>query len=180
MAEISTRRLRLRTLSPECLRASLSGDRPRAENLLGASLPGDWPDDPELLRIRLEQVEADPTWEPWLTRVMVLSSAQRVIGVIGFHGPPGGEWLRDFAPGGVEFGYSVYPEWRRQGFAREASQALMAWATLTAETTTFALSMSPKNEASVGLAKSLGFSKVGTWEHPARGTEHVYRFDAGD
>jgi len=36
-------------------------------------------------------------------RAIALRSERRVVGVIGFHGPPGGEWLRELAPGGVEF-----------------------------------------------------------------------------
>lgn len=127
--------------------------------------------------MRLGQLEDNPTWEPWLTRAIELQSNRRVIGVIGFHGPPGGDWLHELAPGGVEFGYTVYPEWRRRGLALEASKALMAWATRTARVTTFALSMNPRNEASAALAEKLRFSRVGTWQHPIRGTEYVYRLD---
>ena len=167
-------------MAPAFLQASLDGDRRRAEMLLGLSLPDDWPEQRELLEIRLRDLDADPTWEPWLTRVMELRSEGRAIGVIGFHGPPDGDWLRELAPGGVEFGYTVYPAWRRQGFALEASEALMAWATHTAGVTTFALSMNPGNRASAGLAQRLGFSKVGTRQHEARGIEDVYRLDVGD
>jgi len=105
-----------------------------------------------------------------------LRSKRLAIGVIGFHGPPGGDWLQEFAPKGVEFGYTVYPEWRRQGFAFEASQALMSWATRVAGVSTFVLSIGASNEASVSLARKLGFSKVGTRQHEVRGEEDVYRF----
>lgn len=174
---IETRRLRLRTMGPEFLRASLARDRQRAETLLGASLPDDWPDEPGLLEMRLGQLEASPAWEPWLTRAIELRSDRQVIGVTGFHGPPGGDWLSEFAPGGLEFGYTVYPLWRRQGFAFEASQALMSWAMRTVDVTAFALSIKPNNEASTGLARRLGFSKVGSWQHEVRGVEDVYRRD---
>jgi RimJ/RimL family protein N-acetyltransferase len=174
---IETPRLRLRTLSADFLRASLAGDRHGAESLLGAMLPEDWPDERDLLSLRQRQVEEDPARAPWLTRAMELRSARRVIGVVGFHGPPGGAWLDELAPGGVELGYTVYPAWRRRGLAREASEALMDWAVRAAGVRTFALSMSPDNRASVGLARVLGFEKAGSWSHPARGIEHVYRRD---
>jgi RimJ/RimL family protein N-acetyltransferase len=174
---IETRRLRLRALSADFLRASLDGDRRRAQSLLGAALPEGWPDERDVLSLRLRQLEEDPALAPWLTRTMELRSERRVIGVVGFHGPPGGAWLDDLAPGGVELGYTVYPEWRRRGLAREASEALMVWAVRTAGVRTFALSMSPDNRASVGLARALGFAKAGSWSHPARGIEHVYRRD---
>ncbi|HEM46069.1 MAG TPA: N-acetyltransferase, partial [Alphaproteobacteria bacterium] len=139
--------------------------------------PEDWPAERDVLSLRLRQIEADPARAPWLTRTMELRSERRVVGVIGFHGPPGGDWLGELAPGGVEFGYTVYPAWRRRGLAREASEALMAWAVRTAGVRTFVLTMSPDNRASVGLARALGFEKAGSWSHPARGLEHVYRRD---
>ncbi len=56
----------------------------------------------------------------------------------------------------------------------------MAWANRTAGVSTFALSMSPENEASPALAQKLGFSKVGSWLHAVRGSEDVYRLDVGE
>ena len=132
---------------------------------MGMALPKIWPDEPDLLRLRLAQLQADPSRAPWSTRLIELKSERRAIGVAGFHAPPGGEWLQEFAPGGAEFGYTVFPPWRRQGFALEASRALMAWAERTGGVRTFALSISSENEASVGLARKLGFSKGGSWKH---------------
>ena len=176
-APIETPRLRLHTMTPAFLRASLSGDLRRAAALLGASLPADWPDVPDVLALRLRQLEADPRWEPWLTRVIELRGEERVVGVSGFHAPPGGDWLREVAPGGVELGYTVYGAWRRQGIAREASEALIAWAARTAGVGRFVLSMSAANTASVALARRLGFARVGTWTHEVRGEEEVYRLE---
>ena len=96
------------------------------ETLLGSTLPEGWPEEPEVLELRLGQVEANPEWEPWLTRVVELRGDARVIGVIGFHGPPGGDWLRELAPGGVEFGYTVYPAWRRQGLTDSSTESSFA------------------------------------------------------
>ncbi len=107
-------------------------------------------------RLSLRTLNADV--EPWLTRVIGLRSENLVVGLAGFHGPPGGECLREFAPGGLEFGYRVYPEWKRRGFACEASRALMAWAMRTVGTTSFVLSINADNEA--------------------RGAEEVYRLSA--
>jgi ribosomal-protein-alanine N-acetyltransferase len=174
---IETTRLRLPTMGVDFLRASLARDNATAQGLCGLRLPEDWPDRPDILKMRLGQLEAHSEWEPWLTRLVGLRDEGLAVGITGFHGPPGGSWLKEFAPGGVEFGYTVYPAWQRRGIAFEASRALIAWATDTAEVRTFALSIQPQNEASVGLARKLGFSKVGTWEHEVRGTEYVYRLD---
>jgi RimJ/RimL family protein N-acetyltransferase len=172
---IETQRLTLRTMSAAFLRASLEGDRQRAEHLVGLHLPDDWPDIPDVLRMRLGQVEAHPEWEPWLTRVVALRSEPRAIGVAGFHGPPGGDWLAEFAPDGVEFRYTIYPEWRRRGYATEASAALIEWAARAAGVPRFVLSIDAANAPSLALARRLGFTRVGAWTHPERGEEEVYR-----
>ena len=175
---IETRRLRLVSLGPAVLRASLAGRREESEKLLAASLPGDWPDTQDLrhvLVMRLADLRARPDNEPWLSRVVTLRDDARVVGLTGFHGPPGGEWLCDFAPEGVEFGYSIFEPDRRQGFAFEASEALIAWASAEHRVRDFVLSIAPDNVPSARLAAKLGFQRVGHWHHAVRGLEHVHR-----
>ena len=105
------------------------------------------------------------------------ASEQRAIGLTGFHGPPGGAWLRHFAPDGVEFGYTIFAGDRRRGYATEAGRALMAWAAREHGVASFVLSIAPSSEASLGVATKLGFAPVGEWIHPERGRELVYRAD---
>lgn len=175
---IETPRLALRTLGPEPLRLSLDGDRVGAERSLGARLPPDWPREPQVLAMRLVQLEQSPEREPWLTRVIELRSENRIIGLTGFHGPPGADALHEWAPGGVELGYSIDPEWRRRGLAEEACRGLMAWASREQGVRRFVLSIAPTNRASTALARKLGFAKIGAWRHEVRGTEDVYRLEA--
>ena len=172
---LETPRLRLISMGPDFLRASLSNDLATAEEILGAQLPRDWPKPRHVLEMRLAQLETKPELEPWLTRALVLEAERRVVGVGGFHGPPGGDWLHEFAPHGVEFGYTVFEEHRRRGFAYESSVALMEWAVSEHGVAQFVLSISPGNEASIGVAAKLGFRRVGEWQHEERGPEHVYR-----
>ena len=78
----------------------------------------------DFLRYRLAQLAVDPSIRQWLGRAMVLTEAdgtRRVIGTIGFHGPPDDQ-------GRLEIGYSVQSSYRRQGFAREAVRAMLDWA----------------------------------------------------
>jgi RimJ/RimL family protein N-acetyltransferase len=97
-----------------------------------------------------------------------------VIGIGGFHGPPGGAWLRDVAPGGVEFGYTIFARDRRRGYAAEAGAALVRWASEEHGVRRFVLSIGPENEPSAGIAAKLGFRRVGEWVHAERGLEHVW------
>ena len=120
---------------------------------------------------------AEMVLHSWLSRAVVLASEQRAVGITGFHGPPGGAWLRDFAPDGVELGYTIFPGDRRRGYAAEAARALIAWAAQEHGVASFVLSIAPGNDASIRLAAKLGFAPVGEWVHPERGRELVYRAD---
>lgn len=171
---IETARLNLVSMGAILLRALLAGETAWAATLLGAQMPAEWSGLIDVFRMRLGQLDALPEAEPWLTRAVVLKSEARMVGVTGFHGPPGGAWLREYAPQGVEFGYTIFEGYRRKGYATEASEALIAWATDEHGVQNYVLSMAPGNDASVGVAKKLGFSKAGEWIHPERGREFVY------
>ena len=171
---IESARLKLVSMGPELLRTLIAGGKVRAKELLGARFPDEIFELVDVLRMRLGQLEVEPADEPWLLRAVVLVAEARVIGVTGFHGRPGGEWLRDFAPDGVEFGYTIFEGDRRRGYAVEASEALVGWATEEHGVRGYVLSIAPENDASIGVARRLGFEEVGEWLHPERGRELVY------
>ena len=171
---IRTKRLALVPLTPEFLEASLLGDRERAERLIAASIPATWPRGAPLTR-RLDQLEGDPTLQPWLLRGMVLQSGPPImIGCIGFHDRPGARYLQDLAPGGAELGYSVFEPWRRQGFASEAALGLMDWAHRLHRVTRFVVSISPTNHASLELAARLDFKRIGSHLDEEDGPEDIF------
>jgi [ribosomal protein S5]-alanine N-acetyltransferase len=171
---IATERLDLIPLPPAFLAASLAGDRRRAARLLGLAIPADWFGETWLMRLRLEQLARNPALAPWLLRAIGLRAARQMVGHIGFHTAPGADYLKDLAPGGVEFGYTVYPPYRRQGLAREAAAGLMHWAHTTRAVEHFVLSISPDNTPSLRLAAALGFKKVGSHVDEDDGVEDIY------
>jgi [ribosomal protein S5]-alanine N-acetyltransferase len=59
-------------------------------------------------RLRLEQLAADPSEQPWLVRAIVLRRDGRVVDGAGFYAPP--DQHRH-----VEIGYDVVPAERRSG-----------------------------------------------------------------
>jgi [ribosomal protein S5]-alanine N-acetyltransferase len=168
---IRTPRLTLEAMTVPFMEALSRNDLPAAEQAMNASVPADMPEDlKNFLFYRLRQVELDPTVREWLGRVMVLTGAngdRRIIGSIGFHGPPDAE-------GRAEVGYRVEPEYRRQGYAREAIQALFDWAHETHGVTRFLASISPENEPSLQLARSFGYEKVGEQMDDIDGLEYVF------
>ena len=170
---IHSERLDLVPLTPAFLRAMLEHDLAGAGEILQVSVPDGLLDSTDVVALWLKRLEADPTLQPWGARAMVLRERRAMIGHIGFHSAPDAEYLRPYAPGGVEFGFTVYPPFLRQGYAREASMALMPWAYQVHDVTTFVLSIRPDNTASQSLAAGLGFVRVGSHIDDVDGLEDI-------
>ncbi len=96
-----------------------------------------------------------------------------MVGYIGFHTSPAPEYLKEISPAGVEFGYTVFPLFRRQGIALEASRGLMGWASEHG-VSAFVVSVSPQNVASLALTSKMGFRKVGSHVDEEDGPEDIF------
>ena len=177
MNAIETDRLELRPMSREFLEASLASDLERAQRLIRAKLPPDWPHHSDILRMRLGQIERDPDVEPWLLRLMCERASGEAVGHIGFHTGPAPPYLEAYLPGAIELGFSVFPSCRRRGYAREAAIALMDWAYRRHGVTRFVVSIAPSNEASQRLARGLGFRKIGRHLDEIDGEEDVLAWE---
>jgi [ribosomal protein S5]-alanine N-acetyltransferase len=167
---IRTRRLELVSMSITFMHALVARDLATAHDEVDAHIPADLPDElSDFLQYRLGQLAVDPTIREWLGRLMVLTEpggSRRVIGTIGFHGPPD-----DL--GRVEIGYRVQPEYRRQGYARECVEAMFEWAHREHGIQRFIASVSPDNAASLGLVRGFGFEQTGSHMDPIDGLELV-------
>ncbi|MDQ4144130.1 MAG: GNAT family N-acetyltransferase [Actinomycetota bacterium] len=166
---VETERTRLVLMSPAFMEAMLAGNRARASDLLGAEIPDEWPDEGDrwLLRIRAEQLRTDPSSSPWLVRAIVERTEPRMLGHVGFHGPPDENGI-------VEIGYTVLAPYRRRGLAREAARAMLAWAHREHGIKHFRASASPENEPSLRLIESFGFFQVGVQWDERDGKELVF------
>jgi RimJ/RimL family protein N-acetyltransferase len=160
-------RLNLIWTGPAFMRASLDGRTAEAARLLGAMLPAVRPDDERRLKRQLQRILVDPKEAPWLGRAMLRKADGVYVGGIGFHGKPN-------EIGQVELGYGVEPQYRRQGYASEAAQALIDWARREHGIRRFLLSISPNNDASLGVAAKLGFQQIGTQIDEIDGEEFVF------
>lgn len=174
MKLIKSERLDLIPMTPAFLEACLAGDGATAAHLLGMPIPPEWLQEQRLMQIRLEQLRQNPALQPWLLRAIGLRQDGVMIGHIGFHSRPGANYLRDFAPGGVELGYKVFTPYRRQRYATEACAALMSWAYQEHDVTRFVVSISPDNQPSQRIAQHFGFRKVGTHIDEEEGPEDVF------
>jgi len=156
-------------MSPEFMQASLDGELQRAAALIGARLPPAWPGPTaRTMRRRLLQLAADPAEQPWLLRAMLTrSSPPNLVGRIGFHAPPD-------ARGALEIGYAVEPDARRQGFATEAVEALLDWATREHGIRHFVASVAPTNVPSLAVVRKFGFVPTGSQWDDEDGKELVF------
>ena len=163
---IATPRLRLLPLTPSLLRAVAGGDLAEVERQLGARVGKGW-EEGVPAELRLQQLAADPSEQPWLVRAMVASTPRRVVGCVGFHAPPDDD-------GRVEIGYDIVVADRRKGFAREGIRALLDWAWATGRVRTCVASVSPHNVPSLALIRSFEFRPVGEQIDEIDGLELVF------
>jgi len=122
---IRTARLELVPLSLPFVDALIRGDLTAAEREIGAGV-SQWLaiESTHLVQLHLARHTADAAGLETPGRAMVLvppTGRRRVIGSIGFHGPPDER-------GRLELGYAVDPAYRQQGYVAEAVTALFDWA----------------------------------------------------
>jgi RimJ/RimL family protein N-acetyltransferase len=166
---VRSERLVLPLLTANRLERMLGGDLAGVEREVGARLGAWWVDEMDwLLRVRLKQIDEDPSTEPWLLRPIVRAGDDpEAIGLINFHGPPDD---RAF----VEVGYELRPAARGQGYAIEAVRAMFDWAAATHGITRFRAGIAPDNDRSINLVTKLGLRRVGAaWDDP-NGLEMIY------
>ena len=164
-------------MSPATLEALLAGDAVAASELLGARTPGDLLAGQEgFARLRLEQMQRDPSLQEWLVRAVVLRESGEVVGHAGFHGRPGKNSKCD--PEAAEIGYTILPAHRGRGLATETAEALMRWARDERRVPRFILSISPGNDPSLAIARNLGFVQTGEVWDDEDGVELVFELDA--
>ncbi len=166
-------------MTPAFLDACLAGDRAGAAEVLDLRIAEAWWSESGLMQLRRDGLRAGPSVEPFLLRAIGLRAERLMVGHVGFHGSPGMPHLDDFAPGGLELGYTIFPPFRRRGLAREAVRALVDWAHRTHGVTRFAASIAPSNTGSRRLAEQLGFRVVGSHVDPDDGPEDVFVLERG-
>lgn len=150
----STKSVRFVELTSTAMRALLADDLAAARAETGYELGDAFLTDAAkwLWQYRVGQMAADPTSIGWLVKLVL--SEPGVVGYAGFHGPPD-------AAGMVEIGYTVDPQYRRQGYARAIVTALLELAASKPEVHTVRASISPTNAASLATIAGFGFLEAG-------------------
>ena len=164
-----TPRVEIVQLDAAALRGLGDGDQAAAERTspvpLSPYLAG--PDCRRVWEIRAEQAARDPASAAWITGIVWDPERELAVGRAGYHGPPD-------ADGMVEVGYSIDPQYRRQGYARAALRLLIARAEAEPEVRTFRATISPDNVASRDLVLAHGLVEVGEQWDDEDGLEIIY------
>src|SRR5215467_5388589 len=150
---LQTPRLDLLPATSEFLKLLIAEKYALAGALLDVTVPEGWPyeEAPRTgLSVHLAAIEEDPSEYLWRIRLIVLRSTRTVIGSINLKGPP------EKKGGTVEIGWGVSVEYRRQGIAREAAQAVIDWILSQPEVRRVIATIPDDNLASKELAKRLG------------------------
>jgi [ribosomal protein S5]-alanine N-acetyltransferase len=171
---IATDRLDLIPMTATFLKSTVLGLHDDAESILDLKIPSAWFQCADFAALRLRQFETGLTSQPWLPRAIRLRATGEMVGYIGFHTPPRPEYLKSICPAGVEFGYTIFPEHRRRGFAWEASHGLIRWAKITHDVKYFVVSVSPNNAASLALISRMGFRRIGSHIDEEDGPEDIF------
>ena len=161
--------IRLRTPRLELIAATIPtseaelADRGEFSRLLGAAVPPEWPPETaaDALPLFLGWLREHPEWHGWLAwyAVRVDGDERMLVGGCGFLGGPD-------ATGMVEMGYSVLPQFQRQGIATEMVAALTAWAFTHAAVSRIEAETSPENAGSWRALARAGFAAAGEGREP--------------
>jgi RimJ/RimL family protein N-acetyltransferase len=169
MPALETRRLRLVPITLPAIEAVLDHDKPRAEALVGATFPAQWPND-DLVALGFpysrEALRADPDTRLWGDSLVLLRDEPRVIGSVVFHGLP--------ASGIAEVAYSIEETSRCCGYAAEAVGACVAWALDQPGITAVQATTFPWHVASLGVIRRVGMVPIGTRDHDTLGDLLVF------
>jgi len=163
---IYTARLELRAGNREIYNIPYD-DAASLARALGVTIPDNWPVenyDADPLVFSLKALDENPDAEPWLLRYYIERESNTLVGFGGGCGlPVAGAWT---------IGYSVLPQFRRRGYASEATEALIAEAFTHPEVERIIAETYPELIGSIGVMQKNGLVFVG----PGNG-ERVIRYE---
>lgn len=122
MLKLTTERLLIIPCSLHIAKAVIL-DSTYLQTFLRVEVPEGWPAN-ELrayLPYYIEALERDPALLGWGVWILIEENLKTVIGDAGFKGRPDEDGM-------IELGYSIHPDYRNQGYASEAAEALVDWA----------------------------------------------------
>ena len=158
--------LHLKTLRLDLIPCSLSvaqaasSDKSQVEKLLGVQVPDDWHtcEVQYFLPQYAQMLINNPSQLGWGVWLMIHRAEQTLIGNLGFGGKPHQE-------GTVEIGYEVLFKYRNQGYAFEASKALVDWVSSQPNLKRIVAYCSHDNAGSIRILEKLGMQQIDKYKN---------------
>lgn len=169
MPVLRTERLDLVPVTLSMVEAVMAGDRARAEEACGASLPEAWPGELLIARafgVSLDAIRRDPERRLWGDTLLLPRGQRRVIGSVIFHGRPD--------DGIAEVGYGVEESSQRQGFATEGTLACVDWALAQPGVDAVRATTFPWHRESLRVIEKVGMRFLESREHETLGELLVF------
>lgn len=167
---IETRRLHLIPFEIDQV-VALGRGRQELGVLLGVDIPDGWPQFPEAYSVENVSTavtqERDSSLRIWGTYLFVLSDRSWLVGSGGYKGRPVG--------GVVEIGYEMAPDFQNQGFATEATRALIDHAFSHSEIECVIAHTLPERNASTTVLEKVGMALVEAVIDPDEGVVWQWR-----
>lgn len=158
---VKTDRLELAAATKDLLHAEKRGPEILSAGL-DAAVPSDWPPplyDGAALDYALEQLDGGREQRGWWTWYFVRRDKRLVVGAGGFKGPP-------TADGTVEIGYAIVPSEHGNGYATEATGALVRHAFDDPRVKRVAAETLADGTASIRVLEKNGFVSAGSGAQP--------------
>jgi RimJ/RimL family protein N-acetyltransferase len=122
---------------------------------------------PNPLRFRIPRVTKDPSFAEIALVLAVTKDYGEVIGSSGFHDFPDEH-------GVIEVGYGIVPQKQNQGYGKEFLLGTWKWIAERQDVKILRYTVSPRNEVSLHIIRSLGFDQFGEQEDPDDGIELIF------
>jgi len=155
---LESERMTLVAASTDLVEADLAGHDRLAE-LIGASVPQNWPPDlyerqaMQFAQRALQDPAQPDGWSFWYLRVRP-PARKKLLGICGFKGRPD-------EVGSVEIGYSILSQFRANGYATEAVARLVKWAFSHQNVTEVSAETLPHLRQSIRVMEKNGFTFTG-------------------
>lgn len=161
--DILTPRLTLIPITPEAILSEQTGDNHLGE-IIRCTIPPAWPPadwEPHVFDFFLNQFAQHPDQLGWPRYVALPHSdgTRTLIGTVG-------AFSKTDPPTVCEIGYATLPPWERQGFATEATQALIAHLSNDHRVNTVIAHTYPSIPASIRIMEKCGLTYDGTGDEP--------------
>jgi ribosomal-protein-alanine N-acetyltransferase len=151
--KIETERLILEPFSIELIDAAMIKDYQRIESL-GYKVSDEWPEDDLMEALPFfHNLIAENGINGFNSWIILRKELREIIGSAGFIGNPDPK-------GNVEIGFGIIPSRRKQGYCREAVNALINWAMNDSKVSCIKAQCEKSNQASKTVLAKLGFKEI--------------------